>query len=619
MIRTHAAGRLRVADAGAEVTLAGWVARRRDHGGVTFLDLRDASGVVQVVLRDALVEADAARALRAEFCVLVRGAVTSRPAGNANPELPTGEVEVVASSLEVLSTAAELPFPVEGSTYGPGSVDEIARWRYRYLDLRRAWPAHALRTRARMTSIIRRVMESYDFLDVETPYLTRSTPEGARDFLVPVRLQPGHWYALPQSPQLFKQLLMVAGLERYYQIARCFRDEDFRADRTAEFTQLDVEMSFLDEEDIYTLTEDLLTTVWREILGVQLPRPFERLTHAEAVRRFGSDRPDLRFGLELVDLTSYLAGSTFRVFAGQPYVGGVVFPGGGSLTRRELDGWADWARGRGARGLAYVLIGDDGAVRESGPVANNLSASELAGLPAAAGASAGDAVFLAAGLPQASQELLGALRLAIGRDRSLIDESLWRFLWVTDFPMFQATADGGWTAEHHPFTGPTPEWADRFAADPGSALARAYDVVANGIELGGGSIRIHQAAMQQQVFDTIGLTPEEAQTKFGFLLEAFRYGPPPHGGIAFGLDRLAAVLAGTDAIREVMAFPKASSGGDPLTGAPTPITAEQRREAGIDVDPGGPPPLAPRLAPAPSRADHARSELKSGGMTSERA
>ncbi|MEP6462906.1 MAG: aspartate--tRNA ligase [Frankiaceae bacterium] len=581
MIRTHSAGSLRVSDAGAEVTLAGWVARRRDHGGVTFLDLRDASGVVQVVLRDA----ESARALRAEFCVAVRGSVAARPSGNANPELATGDIEVVASSLDVLSTAAELPFPIEGSPYGPGSVDETARWRYRYLDLRRAWPANALRTRARMTSIIRRVMEAHGFLDVETPHLTRSTPEGARDFLVPVRLQPGHWYALPQSPQLFKQLLMVAGLERYYQIARCFRDEDFRADRTAEFTQLDIELSFLDEEDIYALTEDLLITLWREILGVELPQPFERMTYAEALRRFGSDRPDLRFSLELVDVTSYLAGSSFRVFAGQPHVGGVVFPGGGSLTRREIDGWTDWARGRGARGLAYVLLDADGLVRESGPVARNLSAAELAGLPAAVGASPGDAVFFAAGAERASQELLGALRLAIARDRGLIDESLWSFLWVTDFPMFEATSEGGWTAVHHPFTGPTPEWADRFAAEPGSALARAYDVVANGIELGGGSIRIHQAGMQEQVFDTIGLTPEEAQTKFGFLLEAFRFGPPPHGGIAFGLDRLAAVLAGTDAIREVMAFPKASSGGDPLTGAPTPITAEQRREAGIDVNP----------------------------------
>jgi aspartyl-tRNA synthetase len=581
VIRTRDAGTLRAADAGFAVTLAGWVARRRDHGGVTFLDLRDASGVAQVVLRDP----EAGRALRAEFCVLVHGTVAIRPAGNANPDLPTGNVEVVATDLEVLSTSAELPFPIEGSPYGPGSVEETTRWRHRYLDLRRAWPATALRTRARMTSIIRRVMEANDFLDVETPYLTRSTPEGARDFLVPVRLQPGHWYALPQSPQLFKQLLMVAGLERYYQIARCFRDEDFRADRTPEFTQLDIELSFLDEEDVYALTESLLTTLWRDLLDVDLPVPFARMTYADAMRRFGSDRPDLRFGLELTDLSGNFAGTRFRVFAEQPYVGAVVLPGGGSLTRKELDSWQDWARGRGARGLAYVLIGEDGAVRESGPVAKHLSAEELVGLPAAAGAGAGDAVFFAAGTERPAQELLGALRLAIGRDRGLIEESAWRFLWVTHFPMFEPTDGGGWTAVHHPFTAPTPEWADRFAEEPGAALARAYDVVVNGIELGGGSIRIHRAGMQQQVFDVIGLTREEAESKFGFLLEAFRYGPPPHGGIAFGLDRMAAVLAGTDAIREVMAFPKAASGGDPLTGAPTPITPEQRREAGIDVAP----------------------------------
>jgi aspartyl-tRNA synthetase len=581
VIRTRDAGTLRAADSGFAVTLAGWVARRRDHGGVTFLDLRDASGVAQVVLRDP----EAGRALRAEFCVLVHGTVAIRPAGNANPDLPTGNVEVVATDLEVLSTSAELPFPIEGSLYGPGSVEETTRWRHRYLDLRRAWPATALRTRARMTSIIRRVMEANDFLDVETPYLTRSTPEGARDFLVPVRLQPGHWYALPQSPQLFKQLLMVAGLERYYQIARCFRDEDFRADRTPEFTQLDIELSFLDEEDVYALTESLLTTLWRDLLDVDLPVPFARMTYADAMRRFGSDRPDLRFGLELTDLSGHFAGTRFRVFAEQPYVGAVVLPGGGSLTRKELDSWQDWARGRGARGLAYVLIGEDGAVRESGPVAKHLSAEELVGLPAAAGAGAGDAVFFAAGTERPAQELLGALRLAIGRDRGLIEESAWRFLWVTHFPMFEPTDGGGWTAVHHPFTAPTPEWADRFAEEPGAALARAYDVVVNGIELGGGSIRIHRAGMQQQVFDVIGLTREEAESKFGFLLEAFRYGPPPHGGIAFGLDRMAAVLAGTDAIREVMAFPKAASGGDPLTGAPTPITPEQRREAGIDVAP----------------------------------
>jgi len=575
VIRTREAGSLRETDAGSTVVLAGWVARRRDHGGVVFVDLRDASGVVQVVLRDA----GSAHGLRAEWCLRITGSVAGRPAGNENPDLPTGAVEVIATEVEVLSESAPLPFPIEGQS---GEVDEIVRYRYRYLDLRRTGPAAALRTRAQVTRIVRRVMDGRDFLDVETPYLTRSTPEGARDFVVPVRLQPGSWYALPQSPQLFKQLLMVAGLERYYQIARCFRDEDFRADRTPEFTQLDVELSFLDEEDIYALAEELIGSLWREVLGVELAVPFPRLTYAQALRRYGSDKPDLRFDLELADLTEVFAGTEFRVFQAE-HVGAVVMPGGGSLTRRELDGWQEWARGRGAKGLAYVLVEADGSLR--GGIAKNISAAESAGLMAATGAGPGDAVFFAAGPRRTALELLGAVRLAVARDRGLVREGEWRFLWITEAPMFEPTDDGGWTAVHHPFTAPTPQWAATFHQQPEHALARAYDVVGNGMELGGGSIRIHQGEMQQRVFDVIGLTREEATSKFGFLLEAFRYGPPPHGGIAFGLDRLAAVLAGTDAIREVMAFPKASSGGDPLTGAPTPITAQQRKEAGIDAAP----------------------------------
>lgn len=581
MIRDHEAGALRGEHVGHPVTLAGWVARRRDHGGVTFVDLRDASGVVQVVLR----EIAAAHELRPESCVLVHGVVRQRPAGNENPELPTGGIEVHAESVDVLAPAAELPFPVEGTPDGPGTVEEVLRWRYRYLDLRRAWPARALRTRARVVSIIRRVMEAHGFVDVETPYLTRSTPEGARDFLVPVRLQPGHWYALPQSPQLFKQLLMVAGLERYYQIARCFRDEDFRADRTAEHTQLDVELSFLDESDIYALIEELFTTLWREVLGVELTTPFPHLSYDEAMRRYGSDKPDLRFELELTDLTEPAAATSFRVFHAE-YVGAVVLPGGAGQSRREIDAWQDWARGRGARGLAYLLVGTDGVVRDSGPVAKNLTEAERSGLAAAAGAGPGDAVFFAAGQRRSAQALLGALRLAIGRALGLIREQEWRFVWVTDWPMFEPAEGGGWSAVHHPFTAPAPACAATFHEDPGAALARAYDLVGNGMELGGGSIRIHRHEMQQRVFDVIGLSREEAQAQFGFLLEAFRYGPPPHGGIAFGIDRLVATLVGTDAIREVMAFPKASSGGDPLTGAPTPISAAQRREAGIDAAPG---------------------------------
>lgn len=578
MMRTHAAGTLTVATDGQPVILTGWVARRRDHGGVTFLDLRDASGVVQVVCRDL----GTVRDLRNEFCIRVEGKVEKRKPGNENPDLPTGDIEVVAGAVEVLSESATPPFPIEGSTAIESPVDEVTRWRYRYLDLRRAGPARAIRARARVVSLIRQVMERHGFIDVETPYLTRSTPEGARDFLVPVRLQPGHWYALPQSPQLFKQLLMVAGLERYYQIARCFRDEDFRADRTAEFTQLDVEMSFLDEEDIYALTEELFTVLWRELLDVELPTPFPRMTYADAMRRFGSDKPDLRFGLELADLTEYFAGTQFRIFQSE-HVGAVVVPGGADLTRKQLDGWQEWARGRGAKGLAYVLVEQDGSLR--GGISGNLSDTERAGLAAAAGASSGDAIFFAAGARRDALDLLGAARLAVGRDRGLIDETRWELLWVVDAPMFEPTDDGGWTAVHHPFTAPTSDWADRFHDDPGAALARAYDVVGNGVELGGGSIRIHQAEMQQRVFDVLGLSTDDASEKFGFLLEAFRYGPPPHGGIAFGLERLVGTLVGTDAIREVMAFPKSSSGGDPLTGAPTPITEQQRREAGIDVRP----------------------------------
>ncbi len=585
MIRTHDAGTLRAGQAGETVTLTGWVARRRDLGGVIFVDLRDASGLAQVVFREGA-PAELAHSLRAEYCVKVVGTVSRRPEGSDNPNLATGEVEVIADELVVLSESAPLPFPVEGSDEIASNVEERLRWQYRYLDLRRTGPARALRTRAQVTSIMRRVMEAHGFLDIETPNLTRSTPEGARDFLVPVRLQPGSWYALPQSPQLFKQLLMVAGLERYYQIARCFRDEDSRADRTPEFTQLDVEMSFPTEEDIYALSEELLVALWSEVRGVEIPRPFERLTYAECLRRFGSDRPDLRFGLELVDLRALFAQTEVGVFksvlAAGGHVGGVVMPGGAELTRKQLDGWIDWAKGRGAKGLAYVLVEPDGSLRS--PLVKFFSETEIASFAAESGAVPGDLVFLVAAPEREALDLLGALRVAVAKDRGLIPEDQWRFLWVTDFPMFEPAGDNdeGWTAVHHPFTAPADADGATFHEQPSTALARAYDVVLNGSELGGGSIRIHRAEMQQRVFDTIGLSREEARSKFGFLLEAFQFGPPPHGGIAFGLDRLAAVLAGTDSIREVMAFPKASSGGDPLTGAPTPITAEQRKEAGID-------------------------------------
>ena len=580
MLRSHGAGTLRSSDIDREVTLAGWVARRRDHGGVAFIDLRDITGTSQVVISDAAI----AGALRAEWCVLIKGKVKKRPAGNENLSIPTGEIEVDCHTLEVLSEAAALPFPVDSGE--KVNVSEEIRLKYRYLDLRREDQSQALRLRSRVTATIRTVMEQLEFHEIETPYLTRSTPEGARDFLVPVRLQPGHWYALPQSPQLFKQLLMVAGMERYYQIARCFRDEDFRADRQPEFTQLDIEMSFVDQEDVIAVAEKILSRVFHATDGYDIPLPIPRMTYHEAMNRFGSDKPDLRFSQELTDVTEFFKETNFRVFQA-PYVGAVVMPGGASSPRRELDGWQDWAKARGAKGLAYVLIGEDGSL--SGPVAKNLSEKESAGIAAKVGAANGDAIFFAAGERSASQNLLGAARLEIATKCGLVKSSEWKFLWVVDAPMFEPTEEGGWTAVHHPFTGPKPEFEKSFPTDPASALAYAYDIVLNGSEIGGGSIRIHKRDIQRQVFDVIGLSPAEAESKFGFLLEAFNYGPPPHGGIALGLDRLCALLAGVDSIREVIAFPKTASGGDPLTGAPTPITTTQRRESGVDAQPEGKP------------------------------
>ena len=576
MLRTHGAGTLRASHVGQAVTLAGWVARRRDHGGVAFIDFRDATGWVQVVIRDEKI----AGALRAEWCLKITGEVVARPSGNENSAVPTGAIEVMGDDVEILSEASALPFPVDSGD--DVEISEEVRLKYRYLDLRREGPAANLRLRSKVTSTIRRVMEDEAFLEIETPYLTRSTPEGARDFLVPVRLQPGSWYALPQSPQLFKQLLMVAGMEKYYQIARCFRDEDFRADRQPEFTQLDIEMSFIDQEDILAVAEKILVKVWKEVVDYQISLPIPRMTYLDAMSRYGSDKPDLRFALELVDCTKYFAQTTFRVFQA-PYVGAVVMPGGADSPRRELDAWQDWAKARGAKGLAYILVAPDGTL--GGPVAKNLSEEEASGIASHVGAKPGDAIFFAAGERTASLNLLGAVRLEVGKRCGLIDASRWEFVWIVDAPMFEPTDDGGWTAVHHPFTGPKPEFAQTFAKDPASALAYAYDIVLNGTELGGGSIRIHSRTMQKDVFTVIGLSDEEAASKFGFLLEAFNYGPPPHGGIALGLDRLCALLSHSDSIREVIAFPKTASGGDPLTGAPTPITPAQRKESGIDGAP----------------------------------
>jgi len=531
---------------------------------------------VQVVIKDESV----AGRLRSEFCVLIEGTVAKRPEGNENREIATGEIEVVCDQLTILSEAAPLPFPVDsGETI---NVSEEVRYKYRYLDLRREEQSKNLRLRSKITSSIRRSMDRLEFLEIETPYLTRSTPEGARDFLVPVRLQPGSWYALPQSPQLFKQLLMVAGMERYYQIARCFRDEDFRADRQPEFTQLDIEMSFVDQADVIAVTEEILASLFKEVLGYEVPLPIPHMTYRVAMDRYGSDKPDLRFGLELKDMTDFFRETSFRVFQA-PYVGAVVMPGGANSPRRELDAWQEWAKSRGAKGLAYILVGEDGTL--GGPVAKNLSADESANVASVSGAAPGDAIFFAAGEKSVSQNLLGAVRLEIGKRLGLIDESKWNFLWVVDAPMFERTDGGGWTAVHHPFTGPKPEFESSFDNDPENALAYAYDIVLNGNEIGGGSIRIHRRDVQERVFSVIGLSAEEAKSKFGFLLEAFNYGPPPHGGVALGVDRLAALMAGADSIREVIAFPKTASGGDPLTGAPTPITDAQRKESGVDAQP----------------------------------
>ncbi|MEU6861615.1 aspartate--tRNA ligase, partial [Glycomyces sp. NPDC046736] len=509
MYRTHLAGTLSAADVDQQVTLAGWVARRRDHGGVEFVDLRDASGVVQVVFRDSEA-AELAQRLRNEFCVSITGTVHRRPAGNENPELPTGEIEVNASNLQVLSEAAPLPFQVDDHV----DVSEDIRLRHRYLDLRRTGPNQAIRLRSKANHIARNLLVEDGYVEIETPTLTRSTPEGARDFLVPVRLQPGTWYALPQSPQLFKQLLMVGGFEKYFQIARCYRDEDFRADRQPEFTQLDIEASFVDQDDVIDLGERIVKALWSELADYDVQLPIPRLKWHDAMNRYGSDKPDLRFGQELVELTDYLRGTEFRVFAGAidagGYVGAVVMPGGASQTRKELDGWQDWAKARGAKGLAYITFNAETG-EPKGPVAKNLSEAHLAGLADAVGAKAGDAVFFAASTDRReAQELLGAARLEVGKRVGLIDPNAWAFCWVVDAPMFEPTDDGGWTAIHHPFTSPNPDWVDRFESDPANALTYAYDIVCNGNELGGGSIRIHDAKVQSRVFDVLGLTHEDA-------------------------------------------------------------------------------------------------------------
>ena len=591
MLRTHLAGDLRKETAGQTVTLTGWVSRRRDHGGVIFIDLRDRSGIAQVVFRNSDV-AERAHHLRSEFCVRVTGVVEQRPEGSENPNLASGDVELNVTELDILNESAALPFQVDDAASSSGEVGEETRLKYRYLDLRRPTQGEALRLRSAANRAARAVLDSHDFVEIETPTLTRSTPEGARDFLVPARLKPGTFYALPQSPQLFKQLLMVAGMERYYQIARCYRDEDFRADRQPEFTQLDVEMSFVDQDDVIALAEEILVALWK-LIGYEISTPIPRMTYADAMRLYGSDKPDLRFDIQIVECTDFFANTSFRVFQND-YVGAVVMDGGASQPRRQLDGWQDWAKQRGAKGLAYILVGEDGEL--SGPVAKNITEEERAGIAAHVGAKPGDCIFFAAGDAKSSRALLGAARDEIAQRLGLIKEGEWAFTWIVDAPLFEPAADAkasgdvalghsAWTAVHHAFTSPKPESLDTFDTNPGDALAYAYDIVCNGNEIGGGSIRIHRRDVQERVVSVMGITDEEAQEKFGFLLDAFAFGAPPHGGIAFGWDRIVSLLGGFESIRDVIAFPKSGGGVDPLTDAPAPITAAQRKEAGIDAKP----------------------------------
>ncbi|PXY82687.1 aspartate--tRNA ligase [Bifidobacterium asteroides] len=575
---------------GRQVTVAGWVDRRRDHGGVAFIDLRDRSGLVQIVIYDE----EEARPLRSEYVIQVTGNVRERPEGNDNEHLSTGHIEIVADKIEVLARSAALPFQVstalenEAENKLPG---EDVRLRYRYLDLRRPSMQRNIRLRAAMNRAARAALDKMDFCEIETPTLIKSTPEGARDFLVPARLVPGSWYALPQSPQLLKQLLMVGGFERYYQIARCYRDEDFRADRQPEFTQLDIEMSFASQEDVMAMAEQVIANVWKAA-GFEVTLPIARISWQEAMDKYGSDKPDLRFGNPIVELTEYFKDTPFRVFQA-PYVGAVVYQGAANLPRRQFDAWQEWARQRGAKGLAYVQFTGDGTLK--GPVAKNLSDAERQGLKEAVGASDGDAVFFAAGPREASQTLLGAARVEIARRQGLLKSDEFALTWVVDFPLFKPTDDpddddvavghSKWTSMHHPFTMPSADWIDRFDKDPEHAMSDSYDIVCNGEEIGGGSVRIHRDDIQDRVFKVLGIGPEEAQEKFGFLLEAFKYGAPPHAGIAFGWDRTAQILTGADSIRDVIAFPKSGGGQDPMTGAPAPISDQQRAETGVDWEP----------------------------------
>jgi aspartyl-tRNA synthetase len=584
-MRTHYCGQVDEQLIGREVTIAGWVHRRRDHGGVIFVDLRDREGLLQIVFDPAAAAVfREAERLRNEFVVRVTGRVRERPTGTVNPHLATGKVEVLASELELLNRSEPLPFQLDEQ------VNEEVRLRYRYLDLRREVMSERLRLRHRLTRSMRAYLDAHGFVDLETPVLTKATPEGARDYLVPSRTHPGKFFALPQSPQIFKQLLMISGFDRYYQIARCFRDEDLRADRQPEFTQLDIETSFLTQDEIMVLMEGLVRHFFREVLGAALPEPFPRISYAEALRRYGSDKPDLRNPLELVDVADLVRECDFKVFAGPAKdpagrVTALRVPGGSSLPRSAIDAYTAYVTRYGAKGLAYIKVNARAGGREGlqSPIIKFLSDAALAGILERTQAADNDVVFFGADNAKIVSDALGALRLKLGQDLGLTGSG-WRPLWVIDFPMFEWDADERrWVAMHHPFTAPANDDPAALRAAPAAALARAYDMVLNGSEIGGGSVRIHRQEMQSTVFELLGIDAAEAQQKFGFLLDALKFGAPPHGGIAFGLDRLAMLMTGADSIREVIAFPKTQTAADPLTDAPTEVSEAQLRELHVRV------------------------------------
>ena len=584
-MRSHYCGQVNETLSGQQVAVVGWVHRRRDHGGVIFVDLRDREGLVQIVCNPDASDVFAnAEKLRNEFVVRVTGSVRERPAGTVNANLASGRVEIVAGTVEILNRADPLPFQLDEQ------VSEEVRLRYRYIDLRRDVMAARLRQRHAITRSMRRFLDAHGFIDIETPMLTKATPEGARDYLVPSRTHPGKFFALPQSPQIFKQLLMISGFERYYQIVKCFRDEDLRADRQPEFTQLDIETSFLSQEQIITLIEELVRTMFRDVLQQELPQPFPRMTYAEAMRRYGSDKPDLRVPLELVDVADLVATCDFKVFAGPAKdpagrVAALRVPGGGAMPRSQIDDYTAFVARYGARGLAYIKVNERAQGRDGlqSPIVKFLDEAAVNGILERTGALDGDLVFFGADRAKVVNDALGALRLKVGEDQKLAAPG-WRPLWVLDFPMFEYDEEARrWVAMHHPFTSPQDPDVAALKARPGEALAQAYDMVLNGSELGGGSVRIHRQELQSAVFELLGIGAEEARAKFGFLLDALRFGAPPHGGLAFGLDRIAMLMAGADSIRDVIAFPKTQTAACPLTEAPTEVSEQQLRELHIRV------------------------------------